>query len=87
MGVEVLKLYLRQSLQTVSEINAEATKQQKYYLGQRSPSQTFKEYSLLLELQSYRITGPEETSAIMWPNPILVQEKYLSQEELKGHSR
>lgn len=54
----------------------------KYYLGRQILSQTVKEYSLLLQLQSYQMVEPEEVSAIMWAKPILLQEKHLNQEEL-----
>lgn len=30
-------------------------------------------YSMLIELQNYRVIEPEETSAVMWPKPILLQ--------------
>lgn len=67
MGVEVLKLHLKGSLQNVSKVCAEAPKD---YLGQEIPSRTFKgRYSVLIELQNYRVIESEETSAVMWPKP------------------
>lgn len=42
MGIQVLKPHLRRSLQNISEINAETTKERRNF-GQEIPYQTFKE--------------------------------------------
>lgn len=43
-------------------------------------------YSMLIELQNYGVMDPEETSAVMWPKPILLKKKKKKSEpgSLKG---